>query len=187
MPVGIGKESGCKQASYEERNCNDKLKPDRRRWILHRISSIRAFGYYVTSYAKTLTKSTMRQKGGYCNDRANGMRRLCVSVRPIWLAKNMSPSPITDCRCRPLRRNYVCFSHDTKTPSSLDVNGRKKRKKNILVANANGLLTFIDFKTPRGNIRRLCNFLALVTPQLKITPILPRQRRIDATVVHYLR
>lgn len=26
MPVGIGKESGCKQASYEARNCNDKAK-----------------------------------------------------------------------------------------------------------------------------------------------------------------
>lgn len=126
------------------------------------------------TFAKTLTKSTMRQKATSQRS-SNGQAPL--RLHGLRLAGKYGAD--TDVRRRFVEVTFVFRMTREVSPSLL--NWEKEGKKKIYRSPHQRIAALIDFKTSRRNVKRLCNFLALVTPQLKITPILPRQRHIDAT------
>lgn len=88
-----------------------------------------------------------------------------TSIRPM-ISEKYEPPPT------PLRR--LCFPRMTR--ENLRYNGKKEYIYRSPCTNNRCLHRFQD--TPRRNVKRLCvNLLTTVTPQLKITPILPCIKR----------
>lgn len=148
----------------------------RRRWILHWISSIRAFDRYVIP-SRRLWRNQQCGKRAAVATTTTSDRRAPPRLHGLRLTENSDAAADTDVDAAPSELRLF-FRVARKLVALM---GRKKRGEKIYRSPHQRITAFIDFKTPRRNVRRLCNFLALVTPQLKITPILPRQRRIDAT------
>lgn len=171
------KESGCRQTRraivMTKRNA-------RQQRILHRISSIRAFTSYIM-----LSRKLWR------NQRNKDIRTVDATALII-----IEEAVIVLTSTSPLRRHSI-----SRVPwSSVLMKKKKKKKKKSereekkkIGRFALAIAAFIDFKTSRrvatkGHVKARCNFLALVTPWLKIILILccqtPYWRRWQTSIIH---
>lgn len=157
----------------------------RRRWIRTVIASNFVYPYIRplrNTFAKTLTKSTMRQKGGHI---ATIEQRpgASASTRPTISGKYEPPLIPTS---TPLRRSYVYFSawHESSLPPSSPLMG-KKEKKDIARRTSGLLLSSISRRHGEtSDVQFSCSRHAPIKDNVDLTPSTPYWRHWRTSIIY---